>query len=215
VAWQTDALAQINLERSRDYAIAPVDLASRLASSLRLNGAPQPRLDNQKDERWASDLAVWVVAQAEQARSRAWVVLDGFDPPDLPPATHVFIATLAEEAVCRDALRLVLIGYNRRLHDDIERKLHRVSLDYLSAADLKMFFDDLDVALGYRSKPACQKFVAAADLLLQYYAALPRLIPTSLAPGLTRLLSSTSTSTASYCRRRNPRHCYWRRSINW
>ena len=68
----------------------------------------------------ASDLAVWVAGQVEQAGERTWLVLDGFDSPDVPPRPS-FIATLAEEAANRPNLRLVLLGYSPVLPDHIER----------------------------------------------------------------------------------------------
>ena len=63
---------------------------------------------------------------------RTWIVLDGFDHPDVPQESHSFIATLADEASRRADLRLVLLGYSPELPPYIERN-SAGALSYLDA----------------------------------------------------------------------------------
>ena len=171
--WADDRLAQVILERERDYAMTPADLARRLVLAVRRRDEPLPgRLPNQKEDRWASDLAVWVAGQVEQAGERTWLVLDGFDSPDVPPATHSFIATLAEEAANRPNLRLVLLGYSPVLPDHIERNLRREPLTYLTADDLRDFFDELEGLRPFRAHPDYQRAGRPADRFIELYDAL-------------------------------------------
>jgi hypothetical protein len=173
VAWGSDRIAQVNLEREKDYRLAPVELARRLVLAVRQMDVQVPgQVPGQRNDRWASDLAVWLANQADQAGTRVWVVLDGFDHPDVPEETHNFIATLAAEAVTRTELRLVLLGYSPRLGDDIESNLWRKPLNYLTADDLQEFFDDLERRRPYRGKPIYQRAAQAADTLVQVYRTL-------------------------------------------
>lgn len=173
-AWATDRLTPVTLERERDYGMTPVELARRLVLAVRrVDVAPPGRLPEQKEERWAADLAVWTAGQADLAEARVWVILDGFGHPDVPEATHDFIAVLAEEAANRSQLRLVLLGYPRTFPDHIERSVRREPLTYLTAEHLKDFFDHLDGRLGYRANPACAKAATAAERLVQLYSGLP------------------------------------------
>lgn len=176
-AWGADRIAQVILQRERDRAMQAVELARRLALAARPGQADQgpPQLPGQKDERWAADLAVWLAGLVDLCGCRVWVVLAGFNHPDVPPSTHELIAGLAEEAARRANLRLLLLGYAppQPWPDHIERSFRSEDLGYLSAAHLRDYFAALDGRLRFRHCPACAAAAAAADRLVELYGTLP------------------------------------------
>jgi hypothetical protein len=173
-SWRTDRFAQVVLDQERDYTMAPVEVARRLALGIARTAAePPPRLPGQKDERWAADLAVWVAGKADESGARVWIVLDGFDREGILGENHDFIEALAREAANRSNLRVILLGYTRGLPDDIERNVQRQRLDYLTPANLEQFFDHLDRRCAYRNHPACVELRAAAERFVALYGELP------------------------------------------
>jgi hypothetical protein len=177
-SWSGDRIAPVILERERSYAMPLEELARRLALAVRPGQAdtnPPPKLLDQKDERWAADLAVWLAGLIDLSGCRVWVVLDGFDHPDVPPPVHELIAGLAEQAAWRANFRLVLLGYAppQPWPDHIERNIRPENLAYVTAAQLREFFAGLDRRLGYRRAAACTTAAAAADRLVELYDALP------------------------------------------
>lgn len=197
-SWGADRIAQVILQRERDRAMQAVELARRLALGARPGQADQgpPQLPGQKEERWAADLAVWLAGLVDLCGCRVWVVLAGFDHPDVPPSTHELIAGLAEEAARRAHLRLVLLGYAppQPWPDHIERSFRSEDLGYLSAVHLRDYFAALDARLAYRRRAACAAAATAADRLVELYGMLPEGDPRQAAvlrqalPGVVREL---------------------------
>ncbi|MCY0726041.1 hypothetical protein OVW19_30320, partial [Klebsiella pneumoniae] len=65
----------------------------------------------QSEIRWVEDLVVWLATVVLREQT-GWVVLDGFDHPDVPQLTHDLIAELAKRASQRtEQLGLVLLDY--------------------------------------------------------------------------------------------------------
>jgi len=172
--WGNDRLAQVILDQQRDYAMGPADLARTLVLAILKRDEPlPPRQPSSKEDRWASDLAVWLAAQVDLTGARAWVVLDGFDHPDVPPSTHSFIATLIQEATTRGNLRVVLLGYARVMPEHIERNVKREPLSFLTADEIQRFFDELERLRPFRAHPEYMKDGEPAEAFVRGYRALP------------------------------------------
>ena len=171
--WDGDRIAQVNLDEQRDYAMGPADLARRLVLAIQKRDEPlPPPQPSSKKDRWASDLAVWLAGQVDLAGVRAWILLDGFDHPDVPPETHSFIATLLGEAATRRNLRVILLGYSQVMPEHIERNIKREPLAFLTANDILNFFNELDGLRPFRVHPQYAIDGKPADAFVQGYLAL-------------------------------------------
>jgi len=165
--WPNAALILLDLkEERRSRAIRPEELCRWLVLKSRVDhvGDPPPPLPNQKAVNWAGDLAAWAAGVIPRAGDHVWVVLDGFDDPDVPVETHAFIGALAAEAADqRSGFRLVLLDYNKGLSSRTERATRRTTIDYISASDLSQFLALLDVNHQVSSRPewaVAQEFVS-------------------------------------------------------
>ena len=167
-SWPTARWAFIDLKDDQSPDVKPAELCRRLLYKLKIAGAENlpPPLPGQKPENWARDLAAWLAGQIARAGELVWVLLDGFEHPDVLVETHVFLAALAAEAVDQDAFRLVLLDYDRALSDRIERAARRTRIDYISASDLDLYLGQL----GARHPAILTRpeWDAALEFVIQY-----------------------------------------------
>jgi hypothetical protein len=101
----------------------PDTLASALVSKLGrpIDNIPQPK----EGHRYEQALSSWILSNVLQTSGRTWIILDGFDNPDLDPTTAALIQILAEEVLTGEfnrRARLVLLDFKRNLAqvDDVQ-----------------------------------------------------------------------------------------------
>jgi hypothetical protein len=78
-------------------------------------GVPVP---SEKPHRWEKSLCNWIIAQALSKKQKVWIVLDGFDDPDLDRRTATLIQELAGALMSGEAnrhVRLILIDFRSPL----------------------------------------------------------------------------------------------------
>jgi hypothetical protein len=106
------------------------------------NADTLPRQEEKMDANWQMMLASWVVNQTRKSDALWWIVLDGFDHPNLPDATRQMVQTLMITAV-RNAprLRVVLLGYNEVMLPIKYRRLVEVEeIGEITPNDIHTFF---------------------------------------------------------------------------
>jgi hypothetical protein len=175
-SWPGDRLSHVVLVEEPRSDIAPVTLAKRLAIDLKLptgrSEFPFPaEQQGQSLDAWALDLGGWIASMIDEAGVRAWIVLDGFDHPAVPSATHLLIRRLARQAVSVPKLRLVLLGYvlTQSLPGDVDLLFTRVDLGYLTSEHLQEMFDELETRWKYRGNPKCTLLKEAVTQFISRY----------------------------------------------
>jgi len=141
--------AYINVEEEAGAAMLDPDTVARrlamevgLADDLPLDlGSNRPRV-----------LAQWLVAAFVNSGERWWIVLDGFEHPDVPSATHDLLGLLMETAQSPDLrgrLVSILLAYDTRMVPT--RLLPHVLVEQLtplSHSDVASFFERYLRGLG-------------------------------------------------------------------
>ncbi len=92
----------------------PFRVAKLLALSMGVTRDPDSEGAKEVDPRSLEALAMWLMAERSQTGRKWWFVLDGFDDPDIPESTHVFLQHLATEAtrgISWGNVCLILLGY--------------------------------------------------------------------------------------------------------
>jgi len=107
-------LCHVEVCEEEGASAGPRELASDIITQLggNVNDVPERNVTNL--ERWAKDLANWIVNTAEKW-PRSWIVLDGFNNSEVRSDTRRLIVHLANAMVKGAALakhRLILIDYD-------------------------------------------------------------------------------------------------------
>ncbi|MCP3139789.1 hypothetical protein [Pyxidicoccus xibeiensis] len=106
---------RIEVTHDQGASVGPAELARDLVTQLGGNpwqGPPQ----NTNLDRWAQELANWVLAEAKQSGVRWWFVLDGFNKKELRSDTSLLIVKLAKGLTTGYARlwhRLILLDFDR------------------------------------------------------------------------------------------------------
>ena len=147
-----------------------------------------PRLVNQRPDRWAKDLAIWLAAEANRTNKTWHIVLDNFHRPGVPPETHLFIKQLAVALAGRPLawdvldpdmgppLRLVLLGYPEFAHDH-NGLIRMQQIQPITVDNLKIHFQRYYQYKGWPVVSAEIERIAS-----RYDPRLPSLFPTNPAP---------------------------------
>ncbi|MFP2927240.1 hypothetical protein ACLESO_18990 [Pyxidicoccus sp. 3LG] len=97
---------RIEVTENQGASIGPSELARDLVTGVGGDPRQEPPRNTNVD-RWAQELANWVLAEARPSGLRWWFVLDGFNKKELRPDTALLIVKLAKG---------ITTGYARRLH---------------------------------------------------------------------------------------------------
>lgn len=106
--------AKVILPEEMGALTGPFEVAKMIARAMRV--AEEPVIDSSEKAplRRAQLYADWVLAKRAETGQKWWIVLDGFDDPDLPEITHAFVQHLAlgvtDEAI-KGQVFLLLLGY--------------------------------------------------------------------------------------------------------
>lgn len=103
------------LERGSGPSMTPDVLAESLVAKM---GRPIETMPAPTTHRYEKRLCNWIVSQALQAVGSTWIVLDGFDDPDLDRGTSALIQELARNVLSGDLnrrVRLVLLDFTSNL----------------------------------------------------------------------------------------------------
>jgi hypothetical protein len=107
-------LCHVEIGEKEGASAGPHELASDIITQLGGNVSDLPARNITNLERWAKDLANWIVNTAEKW-PRSWIVLDGFNNDEVRPDTRRLIVHLASAMIKGAALakhRLILIDYD-------------------------------------------------------------------------------------------------------
>jgi hypothetical protein len=149
-----------------------------------------PRLDNERPERWAKQLVIWLVNRANETGKTWYIVLDSFSKPGVPESTHVFIKQLAVSlaglALAWDVLdpdmgpplRLVLLDYPDVPPAPNNGRLRIEEIQPVTTDSLKTHFQRYYRYKGWQvDEDAIQQIVA------RYEPKLAAMFPQEPAPG--------------------------------
>lgn len=138
VAWIPLEEAGVKLE--------PDGLAWQIACKLGRRDAPVPARQS-TGKRWAQDLALWLLSLPRPGEPVWWILLDGFDDPDIPEDTIALMQNLALHICSGEAqrrFRLVLLEYPRPLPHSIRRAVVPEELqppDAIGEVDVRDYFE--------------------------------------------------------------------------
>ncbi len=120
--------------------LVPGPVATSIALDIGLGTQRRPRRHEDPD-RWAQNLAVWLVRGVRDTGIVTVVALDGFAHPQLPEAIHTFVRTLIEEqqkdAEAAACLRVVLLGYDEARLRDHQLAFESRILEYVDQAKVE------------------------------------------------------------------------------
>jgi hypothetical protein len=135
--------SHIVIERELPTTYYPDVFARRIARDLGLSSDEIPQQQNVKD-RWAGEVCDWLVDQLLRAESNQyWIVLDGFNHPDLPKETKQMVAALIDAVDLRlTNVRLVLIDYPEALRSEIRPLVRDETLHHFDREELTIFFQE-------------------------------------------------------------------------
>lgn len=106
---------RIPIEEQQGASVGPVELASDMVTGMGGDPTSAPE-QNPDPDRWAKEIANWVISVANSSPINWWFVLDGFNVGELRAETQLLIVKLARSlltGVARDRHRLILIDFNR------------------------------------------------------------------------------------------------------
>jgi hypothetical protein len=159
-----------------------------LAESLVAKMGRPIDLPPRTEHRYEKRLCNWIVSNALQSAGRTWIVLDGFDDPDLDRGTAALIQELTREVLSGELnrrVRIVLLDFRSNLvHVDAAQISHESLPDpgSIQAADLKaclqQHFDDIGQSVdGAFLTALASKLLSDADTQRSdpQFAAEPRL----------------------------------------
>lgn len=109
-------LSRVQLNQREGSSIGPGELARELVTHV--GGEPRQMPEPMTNlDRWAQELANWIVAEANRNGSRWWFVLDGFNKQELRDDTSLLIVKLsiALQAGVARKHRLILLDFDRTL----------------------------------------------------------------------------------------------------
>jgi hypothetical protein len=159
VAWIPLEEAGVKLE--------PDGLAWQIACKLGRRDAPVPARQS-TGKRWAQDLALWLLSLPRPSDPVWWILLDGFDDPDIPEDTIALVQNLALHICSGEAqrrFRLVLLEYPRPLPHSIRRAVVPEELqppESIGEVDVREHFESLFVSLNQALEPeALTRLVAS------------------------------------------------------
>lgn len=137
--------------------LGPDAVAGHIARDLLLpDGGEEMPLQQNVHDRWAEEICQWLKTRLLLSQRRCWIVLDGFDHPDLPPETRQLITMLVEE-VDRglNQVRLVLLDFPPRdLPSRVRPFTHREELHPIDRAELEAFFGSVFKHAGIEATTA-------------------------------------------------------------
>ena len=108
-------VASIDLRDISSTQFGPDDLARQIALQM---SVPVETIPTQQAQaaKWVQELGAWVVGQAQRSDLPWWIVLDGFDAPELPVETKDLIQEImARAAGNATKLRIVLLSYKEEM----------------------------------------------------------------------------------------------------
>lgn len=109
---------RIEIEEGQGRSIGPRELASNMVTVM--GGDPStPPPENSNLDRWAQELANWIISVANASGLNWWFMLDGFNTTELRTTdTRLLITKLAKgltTGVARERHRLVLTDFDRSI----------------------------------------------------------------------------------------------------
>lgn len=108
-------LCQVTLSPRQEKIIGAREIASDLVAQLGPRRNEMPPV-NTNEDRWAQELATWVLTEAVGQPGDWWFVLDGFNGPEVRPDALKFIAHLADQVtrgVFARRCRVILLNFDR------------------------------------------------------------------------------------------------------
>jgi hypothetical protein len=106
---------RVVVEETQGSSIGPQELARDLVTAVGGDPLQEPP-PNTNTNRWAQELANWVVSEARKSQTRCWFILDGFNEKELRDDTSTFIVKLSmglTTGLARRFHRLILIDFDR------------------------------------------------------------------------------------------------------
>jgi len=104
-----------SLEKKSGPSMSPDLLAESLVAKM---GRPIDKMPPSTPHRYEKRLCNWIISEALQSPGRTWIVLDGFDDPDLDRGTAALIQELAANLLVGELnrkVRLILIDFRSKL----------------------------------------------------------------------------------------------------
>jgi hypothetical protein len=137
-------VAAVDVKWQSSGQIGPDELLRGIALQLgfRLDNFPGQR---SQSSRWVRELADWFNGEVRQSGKTCWIVLDGFDHPDIPMETLELIHRLMLQAIRgSENLRLILLQYSEnQLPPDVRGNVLTESISAVTRADLEEFFTNI------------------------------------------------------------------------
>jgi hypothetical protein len=106
--------AKVSLGEETGALTGPFEAAKSIALAMRVSEEPVIDASEKAPLRRAQLYADWVLAKRAETGKKWWIVLDGFDDPDLPEMTHAFVQHLAlgvTDQAIKGQVFLLLLGY--------------------------------------------------------------------------------------------------------
>jgi hypothetical protein len=125
----------------------PSDLARRIDADLTLPFTEKMPDPQNMGEQYPRELIDWLVKKFNlDAGQVFWIVLDGFDHPDLHESTRDFVFKLIQAINSRrlPEVRLVLLDYPKLLDsltNDVKIFVHTEDLQYFDEPEVKSYFE--------------------------------------------------------------------------
>ena len=138
--------AYIDIKHEIYTTFGPDTLARRIGWQLRFSVAEVQSIPTRQaqDARWATEIGDWIIGASKWDGTPRWIVLDGFDHPDLPPETqHLIEYLMWQIETVKPPLRLVLLGYRKAIPRDIRRYVRSEEITRIDRAELAEFFEQL------------------------------------------------------------------------
>jgi hypothetical protein len=104
----------IEVPKEQGISIGPADLAREIVIQLGGDVDKMPTLQTNVD-RWAQDLAIWIISTAQKSGYKHWIVLDGFNKIELRRDTLPLIVKLSVQltrGVASRLHRLILMDFD-------------------------------------------------------------------------------------------------------
>ncbi len=143
-------LGEINLNITAEKRIDPGSLVRLLSRQFKFE--PKDGLLKQaaQDAWWTFELANWLVTETVDSKTNCWIVLDGFEHPAVPDATHEFIKHLLQLSVKSVRLRVILLDFSDdRIPSEMIPYMLFEKLTEITETELRQFISDVFAQRGH------------------------------------------------------------------
>lgn len=146
-------LCHVEISKEQISSTGPADLAREIVTQLGGDLDKMPQQQTNVD-RWAHELALWVVNTAQKSNYKCWIVLDGFNTTELRRDTLSLVVKLSlqlTKGLASRLHRLILFDFD---HTGLPIKPGEIALDTIPGLGMATVVGFLNEVLAAAGRPA-------------------------------------------------------------